>query len=89
MTRPRAMKFTPLLLAALAVLPSGCGFVGKTLGTVTSAAGSLVNTVTSPLHLADKPDSATEKAWKEKTAALKREDAARHDRSRSQGKCPQ
>jgi hypothetical protein len=80
------MKFRALLLAALAVLPTGCGFVGHTLGTVANAAGGLINTVTAPLHLADAPNAATEKAWREKTAALNRETAAKNDRSRTQAK---
>ncbi|HEX2749640.1 MAG TPA: hypothetical protein VHM91_16640 [Verrucomicrobiales bacterium] len=80
------MKLRILLLAAFAVLPTGCGFVGHTVGTVANAAGGLLNTVTAPLHLADAPDAATEKAWSERTAALNREDAAKNDRRRTQAK---
>jgi hypothetical protein len=83
-----AMKLPALLLSVLALLPAGCGFVGKTLGTVASAAGGVINTVTAPLHLADVPGGSTEKekAWRERTTALNREDAAENDRRRTEAK---
>lgn len=77
------MKFRVLLPAAVALLFTGCGFVGKTLGTATNLVGSVINTVTAPLNLADQPDAKTEKAWRERTAALNREDAAKNDRRRT------
>jgi hypothetical protein len=78
------MKPSALLLAAPAVLLSGCGLLSQTLSTVTSTAGGLVNTVTAPMHLADAPSAATEKAWQENTAALNRESAAKNDRRRTE-----
>ena len=80
------MKLRHLLPAFLALPLCGCGFVGHTLGTVTSAAGGLIQTVTSPISgLLHAADEGSERAWREKADAMKREKAAaQHDRRSTQ-----
>ena len=72
------MKFRALVPVVLSLLPCGCGFVGKTLNTVTNTAGAVVNTVTAPVRgVLNVADEGSEKAWSEKAAAG-------YDRSRTQ-----
>jgi len=78
------MKIRVLLLAVLSLLPSGCGFVGHTLGTVTSAVGGIVKTVTSPISgVLNAAEPGAEKAWREKAAAEKRKKIPTSDDRRS------
>ena len=82
------MKLRHLLPAFLALLLSGCGFAGKTLGTVTGAATSLIGTVTAPLNgIVNAADGGSEKAWQEKADAQTRQKDA-HDRRPTQTKRP-
>lgn len=82
-------RILSLLIASAAVLAlPGCGFVNKTLGTVTNAAGGLLNTVTGPvrgLTNAAEP-TGTEAEWRARLDQLKRERDAAHDRRRSETK---
>jgi hypothetical protein len=82
------MKIRLLLLAVLSLLPSGCGFVGKTLGTATNLVNGAVQTVTGPVRgMLQVAEPGSEKAWREKAAAEKlRKSPSPDDRSRTQEK---
>lgn len=82
------MKLRHLLPAALGLPLSGCGFVGKTLGTVTNAAGGLIRTVTAPIGgLMNVADEGSEKEWQQKAdVGIDQKNA--HDRRPNQAKRP-
>jgi len=84
MSAPGPMKTRFLLLPAICILLSGCGIIGKTLGT----AGSLIQTVTAPVTgLLNVAEPGSEKAWREKAAAEKRRKTPPpNDRLRTQAK---
>ncbi len=74
------MKLHHLFPAFFALPLAGCGFAGKTLGTVTGAATSLIGTVTAPLNgIVNAADGGSEKAWQEKADAQTRQKDT-HDR---------
>lgn len=80
------MKARLAILAVLSLLPCSCGFVGKTLSTVTAPVSGLLNTVTGPLRgLTNLAEDGSEKAWREKADELKRlkNSPTAHDCSRT------
>ena len=82
------MKLRHLLPAALGLPLSGCGFVGKTLGTVANTAGGLISTVTAPVAgLMNVADEGSEKEWQQKADAESKQKHA-HDRRQNQAKRP-